>query len=136
MKDDAASLLLLIRIADHLAFCLDWHCGTCGAGKLRRALARLLDCTPSDLGPFPSSATERLALMLSQIKEIKDEGVAEALILLVSRSLGYDRTSTILGASPAADHYQKMWQAHLEVDKKLSSHGQRRNMQLRRDLSR
>jgi hypothetical protein len=128
MENGADPLLLLIRMADRLGFCLDWHCGTCGAGRFKRALAKLLDC-PLPLQEHANlSDMARLAQMLAQLDQIQDGGAAEALLLLVSRSLGYERTSAILGASPSALHYQCMWHAHLEIENKRSIHRQRENL--------
>lgn len=125
MKSDP--LLLLIRMADRLGFCLDWRCGTCGAGRFRRALSKLLDSPLEEQDRANLLAMERLAQLLAQLDLVQDGGAAEALLLLVSRSLGYERTSSILGASPAAEHYKRMWRAHLEIEEKRSIHRQRQN---------
>lgn len=117
------AVLDLIEIADRLGWCTDWHCGTCAASDLRRGLEQLLGCGEA-YPAYLKADMERLAEMLSDIVEFRNSGAAEALLLLVSRKLGYQRTSAILGESPAASHYEAMWAAHLIVENKRDVHRQ------------
>lgn len=117
------AVLDLIEIADRLGWCTDWHCGTCEASNLRRGLERLLGCEKA-YPAYLEADMERLTEMLSELVEVRDSGAAEALLLLVSRKLGYQRTSAILGDGPAASHYKAMWAAHLIVESKRDLHRQ------------
>jgi hypothetical protein len=113
----------LIEIADQMRWCSDWHCGTCAASKLRRGLEKLLDC-PKSYPAYSAADMERLAHLISGLKSINGGGAAEALLLLVSRRLGFEQTSAILKGSPALSHYQLMWHAHLAIEKKRELHRQ------------
>lgn len=117
------AVLDLIEIADRLGWCTEWHCGTCAASNLRRGLEQLLGREKA-YPAYLEADMERLAEMLSELVEVRDSGAAEALLLLVSRKLGYQRTSAILGESPAASHYKAMWAAHLIVENKRDLHRQ------------
>lgn len=121
---DTGSVSGLIEIADRLRWCTDWHCGTCAASHLRRGLEKLLGCAKS-YPTYPQADMERLASLMAGLSNISDGGAAEALLLLVSKKLGFEQTSEILGDSPAGMHYQLMWQAHLLAEKKRELHRQR-----------
>lgn len=121
---DRGSVSGLIEIADRMDWCTDWHCGTCTASYLRRGLERLLGCEQS-YPVYPQADMERLASLMAGLSSITDGGAAEALLLIVSKKLGFEQTSTILGDSPAGIHYQLMWQAHLVAEKKRELHRQR-----------
>ncbi len=114
----------LIEISDRMGWCTDWHCGTCAASRLRRGLEKLLGCQTS-YPAYPEAAMERLAHMMAGVSGISDGGSAEALLLLVSKKLGFEQTSAILGDSPAGSHYHLMWRAHLVADEKRELHRQR-----------
>lgn len=68
---------------------------------------------------------ERLANLMIELSSVRDGGAGEALLLLVSKKLGFEQTSAILGDSPAGIHYQLMWQAHLVAEEKRELHRQR-----------
>lgn len=111
----------LIEIADRMRWCTDWHCGTCAASRFRRGLEKLLGCAKS-YPSYSETDMDRLAQMMSEVRHISDGGAAEALLLLISKKLGFERTSEILGQSPARSHYQLMWQAHLVAEKRREIH--------------
>lgn len=114
----------LIEITDLMGWCTDWHCGTCAASQLRRGLERLLLC-PKSYPAYQAADMERLANLMIELSSVRDGGAGEALLLLVSKKLGFEQTSAILGDSPAGIHYQLMWQAHLVAEEKRELHRQR-----------
>lgn len=118
------SVARLIAFADTGGWCTDWQCGTCAASRLRRGLEKLLGCSQSYPG-YSEADMEQLARMLSELSEVRDSGAAEALLLLVSRMIGYERTAFILGNTPAGSHYELMWQSHLEAEKRRETHRSR-----------
>ncbi len=118
------SVSALIEIADRMDWCTNWHCGTCAASSLRRGLEKLLGCEKS-YPTYPEADMERLAGLMAALKAISHGGSAEALLLIVSKALGPERTNAILGNSPAGLHYGLMWQAHLIVEKKREIHRNR-----------
>ena len=67
---------------------------------------------------------ERLAHLIAGLKDINGGGAAEALLLLVSRKLGFEQTSAILKGSPAFSHYKMMWHAHIVIEEKREIHRQ------------
>lgn len=86
-------------------------------------MEKLLDCSKS-YPAYSAADMERLAHMISGLKDINGGGAAEALLLLVSKRLGFEQTSAILKGSPALLHYQLMWHAHLAIKEKRELHRQ------------
>ena len=115
------SVSSLIEIADRMQWCHDWHCGTCAASNLRHRLEQLIGCEKA-YPAYPEADMERLAHLMAEPAAVSDGGTAEALLLLISKKLGFERTSAILGQSPAQSHYQLMWQAHLVAEKRRELH--------------
>lgn len=108
---DSGSIAGLVEISDRLRWCTDWHCGTCGAARLRRGVEKVLGIEKSSTN-YPVADMERLAAQLSGLRVITDSGTAEALLLLASRTLGSKRMISILGDGPARVHYELMRNAH------------------------
>lgn len=114
---DSGSIAGLIEISDRLHWCQDWHCGTCGAARLRRGLEKVLGLEKSST-IYSVADMERLAGELSGLKVVIDSGTAEALLLLASRRLGRERMTEILENCPARLHYDLMWNAHASHQQK------------------
>lgn len=115
---DIGAIAGLLEISDHLHWCKDWYCGTCGAARLRRGLEKVLGLERSST-VYSVADMERLAGELLGLKKVIDSGTAEALLLLASRRLGHERMTEILGDGPARLHYDLMWKAHLAAQERL-----------------